>query len=61
MNGSIGLALALVLVFEGILPFASPGAWKRTMGRLAEWEPRQIRIFGFLVMMAGLLIALALH
>ncbi|KAF0814319.1 hypothetical protein IGB42_01220 [Andreprevotia sp. IGB-42] len=60
MTDSLILALALVLVLEGILPFAVPGLWRRTMGRLAMMSNKQVRIVGFVSMMVGLLIALIL-
>ncbi|GAA5785212.1 hypothetical protein GCM10007860_18920 [Chitiniphilus shinanonensis] len=61
MIGSIGLALALVMVFEGILPFAVPQLWKRSMQQLASLDDGKVRLFGFLSLMAGLLLALAVH
>ncbi|TJZ76283.1 DUF2065 domain-containing protein [Chitiniphilus eburneus] len=61
MIGSIGLALALVMVFEGILPFAVPRLWKQSMTQLASLDESKVRLFGFLSLMAGLLLALAVH
>ena len=39
-------ALALVLVFEGLFPFISPGGWRRTFERLLTMQDGQIRFFG---------------
>lgn len=47
-------ALALVLVFEGLLPFASPGAWRRMFSQLLQLQDGQIRFFGLLSVLAGL-------
>jgi uncharacterized protein YjeT (DUF2065 family) len=47
-------ALALVLVLEGLLPFMSPGAWKRTFARLLELQDGQLRFFGLCSMLLGL-------
>ena len=47
-------ALALLLVLEGILPFASPGGWRRTFQRLLELRDGQLRFFGLCSILIGL-------
>ena len=49
-------AVALMLVFEGILPFLAPGLWRETFRRLTEMSDGQIRFIGLTSMIAGLLI-----
>ena len=49
-------ALALLLVLEGILPFASPGAWRRTFQRLLELRDGQLRFFGLCSIVIGLVL-----
>ena len=49
-------AVALMLVFEGILPFLAPGLWRETFRRLTEMSDGQIRFIGLSSMIAGLLI-----
>lgn len=49
-------AVALMLVFEGILPFLAPGLWRETFRRLTEMGDGQIRFIGLTSMLAGLLI-----
>ena len=58
MSESLLLGLALMLVFEGIMPFTSPVAWKSTMRRLSDMSDRQIRVIGFFTLMGGMLLAL---
>lgn len=58
MSETLLLGFALMLVFEGIMPFASPVAWKSTMRRLSEMSDRQIRLIGFCTLMGGMLLAL---
>jgi uncharacterized protein YjeT (DUF2065 family) len=58
---TVWLALALVLVLEGLLPFASPAAWRRVATLLLQRRDSQIRGFGFGCMAAGLLLLLLLH
>ena len=48
-------ALALMLVFEGLLPFLSPGAWRRVFERALQLSDGQIRFIGLSSMLAGLL------
>jgi uncharacterized protein len=49
-------AFALLLVFEGILPFLAPGLWRETFRRLTELSDGQIRFIGLTSMLVGLLI-----
>ena len=48
-------AVALMLVFEGILPFLAPGMWRETFRRLTELSDGQIRFIGLTSMLIGLL------
>lgn len=50
----LGVALALVLVIEGIVPFLSPGRWRRLVQQLAETDDRTMRTVGLVSMLAGL-------
>lgn len=52
-------ALCLVAVFEGLLLFAMPNAWRRTAEQLHAMPNRRLRALGGLVVAAGL-VALAL-
>lgn len=54
--GSLLVAVALVLILEGLLPFLSPAAWRRTFQRLTELTDGQIRFVGLSSMIAGLLL-----
>ncbi|PCJ50229.1 MAG: DUF2065 domain-containing protein [Gammaproteobacteria bacterium] len=57
MNGTDFLtALALLLIFEGLMPFASPKKWKEMLRNIAEFESSKIRIFGLMSMLVGLLL-----
>ena len=48
-------ALALMLVLEGVLPFLSPGAWRRVFERATQLSDGQIRFIGLSSMLAGLI------
>lgn len=47
-------ALALMLVIEGVLPFLSPGAWRRVFERATQLSDGQIRFVGLSSMIVGL-------
>ena len=47
-------ALALVLVIEGLLPFLSPGGWRRGFGQLMQLRDGQLRFFGLCSIVVGL-------
>ncbi len=51
-------AVALMLVFEGLLPFLAPGIWRDTFRRLTEMSDGQIRFIGLTSMLVGLVILL---
>jgi len=49
-------ALALMLVFEGLLPFLSPGAWRAAFERATRMTDGQIRFFGLTSIVIGLIL-----
>ena len=49
------VALALILVIEGILPFLSPDGARRTMLSMAQLSDAQLRNGGLMLMGLGLL------
>ena len=46
-------ALAIVLVVEGVMPFANPAGMKRTLARLAAMDERELRLGGLFSMAVG--------
>ncbi len=61
MWGEILTAVALVLVLEGLLPFANPEGWRDAMRRLLEVEPARLRMAGLGSMLVGTLLLLIVH
>ena len=51
-------AFALMLVFEGLLPFLSPGKWREAFARAMQLSDGQIRFMALSSMIAGLAILL---
>ena len=52
---SLWLALALMLVLEGLLPFLSPTGWRKLFEQMLQMNDGQIRFFGLCSIVAGLL------
>ncbi len=50
------VALALVLVIEGILPFLNPAGWRDMMLSAAKMEDRSLRIVGLVSMVLGVVV-----
>ncbi|MCU0924567.1 MAG: DUF2065 domain-containing protein [Hydrogenophaga sp.] len=46
-------ALALVLVFEGLMPFIAPKAWRRMFTEMLKLQDGQIRFFGLICLVSG--------
>lgn len=47
-------ALALVLVIEGLMPFLSPGGWRRMFMQVLQLSDGQIRFFGMCSVLLGI-------
>ena len=58
MGDIIVAAFALMLVIEGILPFAAPRLWREAFRRVTELTDGQIRFAGLASMMVGLVVFL---
>ena len=52
------VALALVMIIEGMLPFISPRYWRELVLSVARLEDRIVRRTGLVSMVIGLLILL---
>jgi uncharacterized protein len=50
------MAFALMLVFEGLVPFLLPKVWRDFFRRVTQFSDGQIRFFGLTSMLAGLLL-----
>ena len=56
MGSTLLMALALMLVIEGLLPFLAPSLWRETFSRIIKMSDGQIRFFGLTSMLIGLLL-----
>ena len=55
------IALALLMVIEGILPFLNPAAMRRMMRTLSEMDDRSLRVSGLASMLLGLALLYIVH
>ena len=58
MNTTILMALGLMLIFEGLLPFIAPQTWRETFKRMIELKDGQLRFMGLISIVGGLLLML---
>jgi uncharacterized protein YjeT (DUF2065 family) len=52
------LAFGLMLVIEGLLPFAAPRVWRETFRRATEMGDGQLRFIGLSSVVLGLVLIL---
>jgi len=55
---NIGLALALVLIAEGLLPFTAPRLWRQVFMKLSRMRDGQVRFMGLMSLLLGLVLLL---
>jgi hypothetical protein len=54
----VACAIALVLVIEGLLPFANPVLWRRVFERAVQMTDGQIRLVGLGSLVVGVALLL---
>ena len=60
MLASLGVAIGLMLVLEGLMPFIAPARWRDLFRRLIDLSDGQIRFFGLASIGIGLGVLLLL-
>lgn len=61
MWDDLWVAMALLLVLEGIVPFLTPRGFKRAVEGVLGLDDRHIRIAGLISMVAGVVLLYATH
>jgi uncharacterized protein YjeT (DUF2065 family) len=56
--GELIMAFGLLLILEGLMPFAAPAMWREAFRRATEMRDGQLRFIGAISMLAGLLLVL---
>ncbi len=54
-------AIGLLLVIEGILPFAAPALWREGFSRMLEMSDGQLRFIGAASMLGGVFLLLIVN
>ena len=54
--GDLFAGLAFFLILEGLLPFASPSAWRRGLAAMSSLDDNQLRVLGLAVICTGLVL-----
>lgn len=54
--GDLFAGIAIYLILEGLLPFASPRGWRRGLAAMAGLNDGQIRTIGLAILIAGLVL-----
>jgi uncharacterized protein YjeT (DUF2065 family) len=47
------IAICLVMVIEGIMPFLAPKVWQEMLVNVSQLAPRKIRLIGLASMLIG--------
>jgi uncharacterized protein YjeT (DUF2065 family) len=50
------LAVGIMLILEGLMPMVSPLRWRRLFEQLLQLDDGQIRFFGLIMVVSGLLL-----
>ena len=61
MLDDFAVALCLMLIIEGVLPFLYPERWRRMVQALAQVDNRSMRIAGLACMLLGTALLYIVH
>ncbi|MDP4613935.1 MAG: DUF2065 domain-containing protein [Limnohabitans sp.] len=56
MLDTLLMALGLMLILEGLLPMISPRSWRSLFEQMLQLQEGQIRFFGMIMVVFGLLV-----
>jgi uncharacterized protein YjeT (DUF2065 family) len=56
LQNTLYLALGLILLIEGLFPLALPNIWRKTFSKMVKFKTGQIRFYGLLSVLAGIII-----
>lgn len=61
MSQEVLIAVCLVLVLEGILPFLAPQQWRKAITQVIALDNRSLRIMGLASMLTGTVLLYFVH
>lgn len=56
MNASWTIALGMMLLLEGVIPFLFPKQWRAAFSRIMELSDGQLRFLGLIALVCGLVL-----
>lgn len=57
----LGVALCLVLILEGIMPFLQPAGWRKAVTFFTKFDDGSMRMLGLISMVAGTTMLYIIH
>ncbi|MDM8564148.1 DUF2065 domain-containing protein [Candidatus Halobeggiatoa sp. HSG11] len=57
----LGIAISLIFIIEGMLPFLNPTGWRKTLRNISEMDDSTLRTTGFLSMIFGVVLLYLVH
>lgn len=57
----LGIAIALIFVIEGIIPFLNPAGWRKTLQSVSEMDDKTLRMMGLFSMIFGVILLYMVH
>jgi hypothetical protein len=57
----LGIAIALILVIEGMMPFLNPTGWRQSLRTISEMDDKTLRKIGLLSMIFGVILLYLIH
>lgn len=57
----LGIAVALLLVMEGLLPFMSPALFRKAVSVMTSMDDRSTRLSGLVSMVVGVVLLYLIH
>tara|TARA_B100001109_G_scaffold251178_1_gene245286 strand:- start:2497 stop:2694 length:198 start_codon:yes stop_codon:yes gene_type:complete len=57
----LAIAVCLVFILEGVIPFLYPARWRRLVAQLATVDDRTMRMTGLISMLIGLGLLYLIH
>lgn len=61
MEYDLIIALALVLILEGLMPFLAPNLWRLMASFMVKKSDNVLRIIGFVLMLIGIGVLYIVH
>ncbi len=58
---NIGIAVALIFIIEGFMPFINPNGWRESLRQVSEMDEKTLRTVGLFSMVFGVILLYLVH